>query len=96
MAAIRHSCPALQVHYGVMVLLPPQESATPDALADELERMLDRGVPPLAIGQWVAVNQSALVAALRLAAPQSHRNAVRELAKADVVQQIPVTASFVQ
>lgn len=59
-------CPsALWVHDAPQVLPPIFESASSADLVNEQERMLDRGVPPLAIGQSVAVNQSALLSSLK-------------------------------
>ena len=47
MAATRHSGAVRLVHDAGMALPPFNETASPSALAEELERMLDRGVPPL-------------------------------------------------
>lgn len=68
MAAVQHSRPALSVVDSAMAFLPPKELAKPAAFAEELERLLDRCVPPLAIGQRVAVNQGEIIASLTLAA----------------------------
>jgi len=73
MAATRHSGAARLVHDAAMALPFFNKTAPASALAEELECMLDRGVPPLAIGQWVAVNQSALLDALRILAA-AHRS----------------------
>jgi len=41
-------------------------SPCPSSLADELDAMLTAGIHPQRLGQWVAINQCALIAALRL------------------------------
>lgn len=59
----------LTLHGVGMVFPPPMRTADAAALATERERMLDRGVPPLAIGQTMAGSQSALLSSLKKLAP---------------------------
>lgn len=46
--------------------------------------MLDRGVPPVAIGRWVAVNQTVLQVALQALAAAQHEESGHQEGKPSV------------
>ena len=58
----------LQFGQGRAMLIDPPTVLPPTSLLADLDGMLARGVPPAVLGHWVAVNQSALLSALKLAA----------------------------